>query len=74
MAEPMVNPQRTGLALRDPIAWHDFLQVARAAEETSYEAVFVPEIAGREAFATLAALAVVGPPWVGLRVGGPQCE
>jgi len=57
MAEPMANPQRTGLALRDPIAWHDFLQVARVAEEAAYEGVFVPEIAGREAFATLAALA-----------------
>lgn len=48
---------RTGLALRDPIPWHDLVQVVQTAEETGYEALFVPEIRGREAFATLAGLA-----------------
>jgi alkanesulfonate monooxygenase SsuD/methylene tetrahydromethanopterin reductase-like flavin-dependent oxidoreductase (luciferase family) len=48
---------RTGLALRDPIPWHDFVQVVETAEQAGYETLFVPEIAGREAFATLAALA-----------------
>jgi len=47
----------TGVALRDPIAWHDFVQVVRTAEETGYRACLVPEIAGREAFSTLAGLA-----------------
>jgi 5,10-methylenetetrahydromethanopterin reductase len=48
---------RTGLALRDPIPWQDLVQVVQTAEETGYEALFVPEIRGREAFATLSALA-----------------
>jgi 5,10-methylenetetrahydromethanopterin reductase len=48
---------RTGLALRDPIPWHDLVQVVQTAEETGYEALFVPEIRGREAFATLSGLA-----------------
>ncbi|HEX2266708.1 MAG TPA: LLM class flavin-dependent oxidoreductase [Actinomycetota bacterium] len=46
----------TGLVLRDALPRHQLLQVVHTAEETGYEAVFVPEIAGREAFATLAAL------------------
>src|SRR5436190_14402435 len=50
---------RIGVALREPIAWHDFVQIVQTAEETGYEACFVPEIAGREAFSTLAALAPV---------------
>ena len=57
MAEDMADQQRVAVALREPLAWHDFVQVARTAEQTGYEALFVPEIAGREAFSTLAALA-----------------
>jgi 5,10-methylenetetrahydromethanopterin reductase len=49
---------RIGLVLRDPLPWSQCLQVVRAAEETGYEATFVPEIAGREAFATLAGFAM----------------
>jgi alkanesulfonate monooxygenase SsuD/methylene tetrahydromethanopterin reductase-like flavin-dependent oxidoreductase (luciferase family) len=45
---------RTGVVLRDPLPWDECIQVARAAEETGYEALFVPEIAGREAFASMA--------------------
>jgi alkanesulfonate monooxygenase SsuD/methylene tetrahydromethanopterin reductase-like flavin-dependent oxidoreductase (luciferase family) len=50
---------RTGVALRDPLPWRDFLLIAETAEGTGYETVLVPEIAGREAFATQAALAVL---------------
>ena len=57
MAAPMADVQRTGLALRDPLPWHDFAQVVRTAEEAGYAALFVPEIAGREAFSTLAGVA-----------------
>jgi alkanesulfonate monooxygenase SsuD/methylene tetrahydromethanopterin reductase-like flavin-dependent oxidoreductase (luciferase family) len=49
---------RTGLVLRDPMPWHDLVEVVRAAEDTGYEAVFVPEIAGREAFSTLTGFAM----------------
>lgn len=48
---------RTGLALRDPIPWHDLVLTTETAEQTDYELLMVPEIAGREAFATLAGLA-----------------
>ncbi|HEX9123819.1 MAG TPA: LLM class flavin-dependent oxidoreductase [Actinomycetota bacterium] len=48
---------RTGIAIRDPLPWNDFLEAARTAEQTGYEAVFLPEIAGRDAFAALAGLA-----------------
>jgi alkanesulfonate monooxygenase SsuD/methylene tetrahydromethanopterin reductase-like flavin-dependent oxidoreductase (luciferase family) len=55
--EPGSGVRRTGVVLRDPLRWSELLQVAMAAEETGYEAAFVPEIASREAFATLAGLA-----------------
>jgi 5,10-methylenetetrahydromethanopterin reductase len=48
---------RTGVVLRDPLPWPSLRQIAETAEDTGYEAVFVPEIAAREAFSTLAALA-----------------
>jgi 5,10-methylenetetrahydromethanopterin reductase len=48
---------RTGVALRDPLPWSQLVQAVETAEDTGYEAVFVPEIAGREAFSTLSALA-----------------
>src|SRR3989442_2706421 len=47
----------TGVALRDPLPWSQFEQAVETAEETGYEAVFVPEIAGREAFSTLTGFA-----------------
>lgn len=49
---------RLGVVLRDPLAWHDLVEVVEAAEDTGYEAVFVPEIAGREAFSTLTGFAM----------------
>lgn len=45
------------VALREPLPWQDLRDLAATAEETGYRAVMVPEVAGREAFATLAALA-----------------
>jgi 5,10-methylenetetrahydromethanopterin reductase len=57
MADVTAEAQRVGVALREPVPWHDFLQLARTAEETGYEALFVPEIAGREGFSTLAGVA-----------------
>jgi alkanesulfonate monooxygenase SsuD/methylene tetrahydromethanopterin reductase-like flavin-dependent oxidoreductase (luciferase family) len=50
---------RTGLALRDPLPWPQLRQAVETAEDTGYEAVFVPEIAGREAFGTLGAFSQV---------------
>jgi 5,10-methylenetetrahydromethanopterin reductase len=50
---------RTGVVLRDPLPWPELKQIAETAEETEYETVFVPEIAGREAFSTLAGLSAV---------------
>jgi 5,10-methylenetetrahydromethanopterin reductase len=49
---------RTGLALRDPLPWPHLVQAVQTAEETGYEAVFVPEIAGRESFSTLSGFAI----------------
>ena len=46
------------MVLRDPIAWHQLVQIVSTAEETGYESVFVPEIAAREAFSTLTGLAL----------------
>jgi alkanesulfonate monooxygenase SsuD/methylene tetrahydromethanopterin reductase-like flavin-dependent oxidoreductase (luciferase family) len=48
---------RLAFALRDPLPWPDVLEIVGTAEQTGYEAVFVPEISGREAFSTLAAIA-----------------
>jgi alkanesulfonate monooxygenase SsuD/methylene tetrahydromethanopterin reductase-like flavin-dependent oxidoreductase (luciferase family) len=52
--------------LRDPLSWHDLVQAVETAEDTGYEAVFVPEISGREAFSTLAGFAMTTS---GLRLG-----
>lgn len=46
-----------GVALRDALPWDLFAGLVRRAESIGYRAVFVPEIAGRDALATLAALA-----------------
>ena len=48
---------RTGVALRDPIPWHELVLAVETAEQTGYEALFLPEITGRESFSTLAGLA-----------------
>jgi 5,10-methylenetetrahydromethanopterin reductase len=47
----------TGLALRDAWPWRELHELVGTAEETGYSALFLPEIAGRESFSTLAALA-----------------
>jgi alkanesulfonate monooxygenase SsuD/methylene tetrahydromethanopterin reductase-like flavin-dependent oxidoreductase (luciferase family) len=51
------QPRGTGFALRDPLPWKDFAEIARAGERLGYAAVFLPEISGRDALAALAALA-----------------
>jgi alkanesulfonate monooxygenase SsuD/methylene tetrahydromethanopterin reductase-like flavin-dependent oxidoreductase (luciferase family) len=50
---------RMGLVLRDPLPWDDALRVVRTAEASGYDAVFVPEIQAREAFATLTGFGAV---------------
>ena len=62
MADGMAGSQRhargrIGVALREPIPWHDLVQIVRTAEDTGYHALFVPEGVAREAFSTLAGLA-----------------
>jgi alkanesulfonate monooxygenase SsuD/methylene tetrahydromethanopterin reductase-like flavin-dependent oxidoreductase (luciferase family) len=47
---------RTALALRDALPWDDVVEIVRTAEETGYEALFLPEVGARETFATLSAL------------------
>jgi alkanesulfonate monooxygenase SsuD/methylene tetrahydromethanopterin reductase-like flavin-dependent oxidoreductase (luciferase family) len=51
------RPARTGIVVRDPLPWRDVVEIVRTAEDVGYEAVFVPEIQGREAFVTLTGLA-----------------
>jgi alkanesulfonate monooxygenase SsuD/methylene tetrahydromethanopterin reductase-like flavin-dependent oxidoreductase (luciferase family) len=51
------QPRGTGAALRDPLPWPGFAGAARLAEELGYSAVFLPEIAGRDALAALNGLA-----------------
>ncbi len=52
------GPADRGVVLRDPLPWRDTRQLAQTAEETGYGSVFVPEIAGREAFSTLSGFAL----------------
>jgi len=47
----------TGVVLRDPLPWTDERRLAETAESMGYRALFVPEIAGREAFSTLTGFA-----------------
>jgi 5,10-methylenetetrahydromethanopterin reductase len=47
------QPGGTGFALRDAVPWDDLSAIVRAAEPKGYAAVFVPEIAGRDALVTL---------------------
>jgi alkanesulfonate monooxygenase SsuD/methylene tetrahydromethanopterin reductase-like flavin-dependent oxidoreductase (luciferase family) len=51
------QPHGTAFALRDPLPWASFAGLVRAGESMGYEAVFLPEIAGRDAFAALTGLA-----------------
>lgn len=47
----------TAFALRDPLPWPDFAGLVREGESLGYRAVFLPEIAGRDALAALMGLA-----------------
>jgi 5,10-methylenetetrahydromethanopterin reductase len=58
MADAMTERQRTALALRYPLPWHDLAMVVETAEETGFEAVFFPEIGGGRD--TLAAITGLG--------------
>jgi len=51
------QPTGTAFALRDALPWKDLSAIVRACETAGYDAVFLPEIAGRDAFVTLGALA-----------------
>ena len=51
------QPSGTGFALRDALPWEDLVGIVRAAEPAGYSAVFLPEIAGRDALVTLGMLA-----------------
>lgn len=51
------QPVGTAFALRDPLPWRDLAAIVRAAEQAGYAALFLPEIAGRDALVTLGALA-----------------
>lgn len=51
------QPNPTGFALRDALPWKDLSGIVRAAEAAGYAAVFLPEIAGRDALVTLGMLA-----------------
>jgi alkanesulfonate monooxygenase SsuD/methylene tetrahydromethanopterin reductase-like flavin-dependent oxidoreductase (luciferase family) len=50
-------PVGTAFALRDPLPWGRFAGSAQLGEALGYRAVFLPEIAGRDAFAALTGLA-----------------
>ena len=51
------TPQGIAFALRDPFPWTVLSGLARRGEALGYSAVFLPEIAGRDAFVALGALA-----------------
>lgn len=53
----MEGRRQPGFALRDPLPWSDLAATVVRAEALGYGAVFLPEIAGRDAVATLGALA-----------------
>ena len=55
----MTAVRATGVAIREPLPWAELAELAESVEETGYSAIFVPEIAGREAFSQLTALAAV---------------
>jgi alkanesulfonate monooxygenase SsuD/methylene tetrahydromethanopterin reductase-like flavin-dependent oxidoreductase (luciferase family) len=47
----------SAFALRDPFPWQPFARLVRQGEALGYDAVFLPEIGGRDALVALAALA-----------------
>ncbi len=47
----------TAFALRDPLQWSDFVGTVQIGERAGYGALFLPEIAGRDALVTLGMLA-----------------
>ena len=47
----------TAFAIRDPWPWSEFAWLVRHGDQLGYRAVFLPEIAGRDAFAALTGLA-----------------
>lgn len=51
------QPRGTAFALRDPLPWGAFAGLVRDGEAEAYRGVFLPEIAGRDAFAALTGLA-----------------
>lgn len=51
------QPHGTGFTIRDPWPWPAFADLVRLGEAEGYRAVFLPEIAGRDAFAALTAAA-----------------
>ncbi len=53
----LVEARRTGIVLRDALPWHDEREIVETAEDAGYDAVFVPEIDGREAFSSLTGFA-----------------
>jgi len=53
------QPHGTAFALRDALPWSDLEDLVRAAENAGYAALFLPEIAARDATVTLGALAGV---------------
>ncbi|HEX9694651.1 MAG TPA: LLM class flavin-dependent oxidoreductase [Actinomycetota bacterium] len=53
---PPDRATRRGLAIRDPLPWRDLVEIVQTAEQAGYEALFLPESSGREAFSTLAGL------------------
>jgi alkanesulfonate monooxygenase SsuD/methylene tetrahydromethanopterin reductase-like flavin-dependent oxidoreductase (luciferase family) len=53
------QPQGTAFAVRDALPWNDLEDLVRAAENAGYAALFLPEIAARDATVTLGALAGV---------------
>ncbi len=55
MSDP--RRQRTGFAVRDPFRWPVMAELVRLGEARGYEAVFLPEIAGRDTLVALGLLA-----------------
>ena len=53
------QPHGTAFAIRDALPWSDLEDLVRAAENAGYAALFLPEIAARDATVTLGALAGV---------------
>src|SRR5262245_19542947 len=47
------QPSGTAFALRDALPWSELAPIVRGAETARYTAVFLPEIAGRDALVTL---------------------